>query len=375
MTKEKNVNVTFRILSAIGIVLVVAGHADFQIFDVGGLFPYYSFHVALFLFISGYFYSEDAEEHVGEYIKKKALRLMVPYLVWNLFYGVLAAALRGGGFLIGAEVSLWTLFVEPFLGGHQFGYNFPAWFVPALFLIEVLNIWMRKILSFLRLRNQWLITGLSLLAGMLTVWFAIGGHVWGYYKFPGRILFMFPAWQMGLLYREKLEKWDRLPDGIYFGVLLAVQMVIVSTCGGLAYSTVWCTSFANGPVIPYLTTITGIAFWLRIAKKMTPLWKEGAWMDKIGKNTWAIMMHHAAVFMLVKGVFCLLAEYTSLCADFDKTMYLADIGYLYVPGGIAAFKWIYLIAGLTLPLLAAALEKKVKELLEIKKMVKETAIS
>ena len=40
-------NKEFRILSAIGMILVVAGHLGFNVFDVGGLFPYYSFHVFL----------------------------------------------------------------------------------------------------------------------------------------------------------------------------------------------------------------------------------------------------------------------------------------------------------------------------------------
>ena len=43
-------NKEFRILSAIGIILVVAGHLGYDVFDIGGLFPYYSFHVPLFMF-------------------------------------------------------------------------------------------------------------------------------------------------------------------------------------------------------------------------------------------------------------------------------------------------------------------------------------
>ena len=46
-------NKEFRILSAIGIILVVAGHLGYDVFDIGGLFPYYSFHVFIFLFVSG----------------------------------------------------------------------------------------------------------------------------------------------------------------------------------------------------------------------------------------------------------------------------------------------------------------------------------
>ena len=132
--KEKAINPTFRVLSAIAIVLVVAGHADFGIFDLGGLFPYYSFHVAVFAFISGYFYREQAQEAPFSYLKKKACRLLLPYFGWNLVYGLLVQVLRAKGFNIGSPIGIRTLLIEPFLGGHQFGLNFASWFVPMLFL-------------------------------------------------------------------------------------------------------------------------------------------------------------------------------------------------------------------------------------------------
>ncbi len=49
-------NKEFRILSAIGIILVAAGHLGYNIFEIGELFPYYSFHVFIFLFVSGNFF-------------------------------------------------------------------------------------------------------------------------------------------------------------------------------------------------------------------------------------------------------------------------------------------------------------------------------
>ena len=42
-------NKQFRILSALGIIFVVAGHLGFYVFEFGGLFPHYSFHVFIFL--------------------------------------------------------------------------------------------------------------------------------------------------------------------------------------------------------------------------------------------------------------------------------------------------------------------------------------
>ncbi len=347
--EARRTNATFRILSALAILFVVAGHADYAIFDMGGLFPYYSFHVAVFLFISGYFYEESDQENIGIYIKRKCKRLLLPYFAWNLFYGILAMILRGGGFAIGDAVNLKTLLVDPFLGGHQYGWNFPAWFVPALFVVEVLNVCGRRVLETLHLHKEWLVLSGCLLAGIVTVWLAIGGHVWGYYKFPGRILFMLPVYQMGHFYKKRLEKYDTLPHSIYFGVVLAVQLVITYCCGGLAYSTVWCTSFANGPIVPYLTTITGIAFWLRIAKILSPLLDRMKGVEWLGRNTYAVMMHHIAGFMLLKGICCILSMNTVWCADFDRIAFLTDIGYIYVPGGVQVFKWLYLAAGIGVP--------------------------
>lgn len=344
-------NNTFRIFSAICIILVVAGHADFHIFDLGGLFPYYSFHVMAFLFISGYFYRESAEDSIFSYIKKKFLRLMLPYFLWNLFYGLLASALHHVGFSIGDNLSLKTLFLDPFLGGHQFGYHFASWFVPALFLIEVLNVCMRKILALLHLKKEWLILPASFAAGILTVWFAIGGHVWGYYKFPGRILFMFPIYQLGILYKKKLERYDTLPSRYYFAVLFALQLAIVLNSGGLAYSAVWCTGFVNGPFIPYLTAITGIAFWLKISRILEPLSHRLKGLTFLGASTYAVMMHHILGFMLIKGILCALSSFLPALYDFDRTAFLSDIGYIYLPKGSDAFKWVYLAAGIGFSLL------------------------
>ena len=53
--KMKQRNETFVVLSAIGILLILLGHLDFPLLSMGNLFLYYSFHVMLFAFISGYF--------------------------------------------------------------------------------------------------------------------------------------------------------------------------------------------------------------------------------------------------------------------------------------------------------------------------------
>ena len=110
---EKKIDPSFRILSALAIILVVAGHADFGVFDIAGLFPYYSFHVAVFVFISGYFYKEENETNIFSYIKRKAIHLLLPYYGWNLFYGLLTTIMRTKGFTIGNPMTFYNFLLEP----------------------------------------------------------------------------------------------------------------------------------------------------------------------------------------------------------------------------------------------------------------------
>lgn len=349
-TKEKEYNMTFGILSGIAVIMIVAGHAGCDVLTVGGLFPYYSFHVPLFMFISGYFYRDESEEKPLAYCQKKIRRLLVPYFIWNVVYGIVACLLRLAGFTMGEGIGIRTLFIEPFVSGYQFIYNYAAWFVPVLFLIEMMNLFMRLILKKLHLCHEWLILTGSLIVGMAVVWLAIGGHVWGLYKMPGRILFLYPCFQMGCFYRKKLERHDTLKNLPYFAIVITLQLLLTLCCNGLAYSSVWCTGFANGPVIPYVTTVSGIAFWLRIARIIAPICAGNKYVRYLCKNTYAVMMHHVMAFMGVKMVIALFAAYTPWCADFDVGQYLSNIDYYYLVRGMEQFRFVYLAAGVALPL-------------------------
>lgn len=353
MKEQKKYNTTFGILAALAMVMIVAGHADCRILTVGELFPYYSFHVPLFMFISGYFYREEEEQTPLVYIGKKVRRLLVPYFFWNLLYGILAFLLRTkGGFSLGGELSLWNLLAEPFVSGYQFLYNYASWFVPVLFLIEMMNLGMRLVLKRLHLCREGLILVGTLAVGMAVVQLAIGGHVWGWYKMPGKLLFLFPCYQMGQFYYRRLEKHDTLGNLPYFAVVIGVQLLLTFTCNGLAYSSVWCTGFANGPVIPYVTAVTGIAFWLRVARILTPSFERCEMVMYLGKNTYCIMMHHVLAFGIVKMVLAQLAHYAGWFPDFDWGQYYGNIDYFYLPRGAESFKMVYLLAGVLLPLLA-----------------------
>ncbi len=368
MTNKRND--TFVILSAIGILLIMLGHLDFPILTMGSLFPYYSFHVMLFPFISGYFYKPAEVAHIGAYLKRKALHLLLPYCIWNIIYGLLATILHNFGMAIGEDISLYNLTIAPFLSGHQFMYQAASWFVPALFLLELCNVFGRKVLSLLRIRNEYIIMALYLLVGLAAIFLAKRGSVYDYYKLPARIMLLAPCFQFGHLYKEKLESKDTLPSSVYFPILLLFQFIIVMTTSGrIAFSAVWVTGFAGSIILPYLTTFTGIALWLRIAKELTPILKENQFTQYLGTHTFSVMMHHLLGFFLVNCAFCSLFKLASSnsvsvlgewFAGFDMALFTTDIYYTFLPAGMDTIKWLYLAAGLAISLGIAKISDMIK---------------
>ncbi|MBP9995721.1 MAG: acyltransferase family protein [Lachnospiraceae bacterium] len=358
---KKKRNLEFTILGAIGMLLVIMGHLDYGILTIGGLFPYYSFHVLIFPFISGYFYKPEYEKDIRGFIKHKATTLLFPYFIWNIIYGTITLLLHCVGISIGADMTPWNLFVEPFIGGHQFMYNAPAWFVPALFLLETCNVIGRKLLNLIKIKNEWILAAFYLLIGCFAVYMAMRGSVYGYYKIPGRIMVMAPALALGRLYKCKLEKWDTVPSIILIPLLCIMNAILGHTHGGLAYSVVWVTGFANTPLTPFITMLTGIWFWLRISKLLARFVTKNRaiyrFVNYFGSNTFSVMMHQLIAFMLVKGVFCLLYLSGVACSDFDMELFGLDVYYTYVPGGHNAYKLIYLAVGIVIPLCIARLNE------------------
>ena len=209
-------------------------------------------------------------------------------------------------------------------------------------------------MSLIKIRNEYVIMILYLLVGLMAVYLAKRGSVYDYYKLPGRIMFLAPAFQFGRLYKEKLESKDTLSSPIYFGIILLLQLVITMTSyGQTAFSAVWVTGFAHSIFLPYITTFTGIAFWLRIAKELTPILAKNRFVQYLGTHTFSVMMHHLMGFFLLNCAFSGLAKLSGSSSvlkewfsGFDMAMFTSDIYYVYLPNGMGEAKWLYLAVGL-----------------------------
>lgn len=372
-------NITFSVLSAIGIILILLGHLDFDVLTFGGLFPYYSYHVMIFVFIAGYFQKDEDARNIMAFIKRKCQKLLIPYMIWNIIYGIICNFLKYFGFNLGDNITFYNLFLSPFMNGHQFGLNSPAWFVPALIVLETCDILIRalydKIFALISLHisdktadkitklKETIFMLVYLSVGIIVVYLAKRGSVYDLYKFPGRIMLMAPSLQFGRLYKRNLEKYDNLPSVLYFPIIFVINLILTYMYVGLAYSTVWVTGFSGSFITPFITMFTGIALWLRVAKIITKLISKDTITHKlivaIGDNTFGIMMNHLLVFLMIKSVFFFIIYFFHINSSFDVTAFENDIYYTFVPDGIVSFKWIYIMLGILIPTSCSIFRKNI----------------
>ncbi len=355
----KKVNYTFKFLYAIGIILVVAGHcqnAGFSLFYE--YFPIYTFHMGLFMFVSGYFYKAQNENNVKSYIIGKIKHLLVPLYLWNIFYAFVVEILQEYGFIIGGHVKFYTLVIEPLWSGHQFEYNLAGWFVIPLFMIQVYNICIRKFFAKFKLK-EWMYFCLNFSLGIIGIALSSKGDNYHWWFLLTRMLTLLPYYSLGILYK-KYEKFDHVNSLVYFSVIFIIALGFIYKYGAMPTSLhSWC-QFSHGCVVPFLVGILGIAFWLRVAKILTPITARNKYIDLIADNTYVIMINHLLGFMILKTIYACIHKYTSFAVGFDMNLYKSNIWYFYIPHNLNQFLILYLLFGIAFSLCMAFIIAKMK---------------
>ncbi|MBR3825869.1 MAG: acyltransferase family protein [Lachnospiraceae bacterium] len=123
----------------IGMVLVVLGHIEYL--GAGWLRYVTAFHMPLFFFVSGILICKKKEEEkpFAGLIKKKLVSIMVPYVIFSLLSFLIESSRIWVKGLDEWNVVLRQLFQSCCLQGVS-----TLWFLPALFMGEVIFIGIRK---------------------------------------------------------------------------------------------------------------------------------------------------------------------------------------------------------------------------------------
>lgn len=359
-TTSSKTNKQFMILSALGIIFVVGAHAWSGLGIMTSVFPYNSFFMPMFCFISGYFFTPEKTTDLPRYILRKAHTLLIPFFIWNLFYGILTSVLRSTHLITyGSSLSFKTLFIRPFLDCGMFELNSPSWFVPTLFLVILSYSFIHKCLT--RFWNPYIMTILFVTFGTLCVFLSRNGYNHSHMLILLKTGFFLQFYHIGNFFRTHIEEHFHYPLFTILSAMFINIILIYITNDQIYFNDLTTMSgfLTDYSWLPLLTSITGICFWLTISKLLVPAIGNYPIVNYISENTFTIMMHHIFFFNIYNLLLAVLAKSSILNIPFDFHAFQNTAWYRFEP--YPACRIVYVIFGLAGPLLCKYLFKLLKK--------------
>ena len=210
----------FDIAKAFAAYLVVLGHMLGQIAGKNTYLISYC-HMPVFFWISGYFLNRtlnyDSRGGYQRLIAKKIYRLLVPYLVWSAISLAANLIMRR---MLGGELTalqIWDEFVAIFI------YTRSVWFLPAIFVSEVLCI------------AVWSVTGEKKCIGyvlLALVWFAVTFVSADGFTLIYKFQWLFPFLLLGMICREYEDRKNgaakKMQSAMQFAGFLYVPLALLT---------------------------------------------------------------------------------------------------------------------------------------------------
>lgn len=289
------------VLKALAIMIIVSGHLEFSLIP---MFPPYSFHLALFFFISGYLFKEKYLESVQEFIVKKVKSLLVPYYLYIAFYLVVTIIIANlTGKFWGMPITFKNYLLTPFINGHQLDLACPLWFVTQLFMTMVCFLFVFRKLKELK-DNKWLHFCVFLLLALISMPLA-AYRTDGVVLIAVKTLFSMFFVYLGFFYKNNVEgKYNIFSTKVLFAVV-ALQSLLWLTnkdytpADGIGLSYILSWGEFDSFIVPILTSLTGIWVSLFIVEILYPYIKDNKFIYHMGQNTYHIMANHLFIFYLI----------------------------------------------------------------------------
>lgn len=271
-------------LRAVGIILVIIGHNDTLLTKY-----IYSFHMPLFLFLSGMLFNDKKWSSLNNYIEHKVKTLLIPYLILSLILYVIWIPLD----LIQGKFINNTILIKNFIGifysqgVHEYmTWGVPMWFLTMLFVVNILFF----------IINKYFKTYI----GYVIIILSIIGYLFTYIdmRLPWSInvaLVGIVFYAIGFLLRDKIQSYVFNKKSYIIVCSLFLISIICSTLNKRVdmYSSIY-----NNYFLFYLGAISGI-FYIVLLVKMLP---KNKIMTFIGVNTIYLLAFHIRALEVIKFI-------------------------------------------------------------------------
>ena len=300
-TEIKPRNQTFQFLKALLIIMVVDDHCGQKLGLMTSIFPYNSFYMPMFMFVSGYFFKETNTFWTNT--KRATKKVLIPYLLWSFVGWGIAFGLTFAGLNWCSEITInkWIelLFLNPLVT-----INGPMWYAITYFwvfiLYSLINVVVKGRNSILKesvIFASMLSIGATILFLCRNGWLGYNYTFLNYRLFIARTLFYLPFFHFGYMFHRFIERiFDKSPK-LLWGVAIACvsinlvislvfgsnNMVFVSSAGMSSFKSDW---------LPFVTSITGILFWYSIMRALSNTVGRIGLINVIADNTFTIMAIH-----------------------------------------------------------------------------------
>ena len=371
-TKPQGFNTTMLLMQCIGIIAVVFGHADIGGDDIPNLlnfaFPYYSWHMPFFVFISGYFFNRTKTFY--KYIGGKLKTHLLPAFIVNLVSGVFSYLLKAYEITnYGQDITLKSLFVTPFTTGYQFYINVSLWFVFALVVIEIVACLMDRLARGKGDVVFLIVTFFASLYCSFKTYYDFDGTRGEYYNAVLRFGFLMFFFWLGVCYRKygekALKKFINYKTSIVIFIVQALILELTNSYINVNVRDMRLTSISvpNGFWVAVVSPIVATVFFLGVCYSLAPYLKTSKPLIAFGRGTKYVMYYHQLIFVLFSLLFGVLKKLNLFVLDgflFEKMK-----NSNYYTGGNLAVTCVIAVLALILPVVVCRFIDKQKLYLRV----------
>ncbi|MBQ6661799.1 MAG: acyltransferase [Lachnospiraceae bacterium] len=376
-------NKKFMLLSAIGIFMVV-DHHTFTAFNVlGDFLPYNSFFMPMFVFISGYFNKVDGSTNLWAYLYKKVKTLLLPYAGLSLtVFGLqqLVNYIKLGGKTDALPDGYLTYVLKRVVTTGSYGaIAEPMWFVIALFATLTVYAVLKKLLCKAKLWNSYVMLVLFCGLHLFVIYLAKNTAFESLENWlvPLKCLFFLPFLELGIIYKEHLEKKHTAMSGtskiavmFFLLILNAVRTSYMPMPYDIAFDSIDVLGGFTSPYIvtPMVSSLIGILFWLTLTELVGKQVSESRFVNFMSCNTFWIMGLHITFYNILNCVLMAIDKSIVRLPHFDAEAFQETEWYFWELGG--NIKILYVVVGVLGPLglkwlydrLCTAADRKIKSI-------------
>lgn len=273
-----------------GIFLIVFGHMSLYSENLKWLNTYvYSFHVPLFFVLSGYLFDKYKDYSFLNFLKKKATTILIPYFVFSILFLIIYLAL-GASVAESLNKQMSSSLSSLFLGilyatGDKLPQNAPLWFLPCLFVVEILYFLISKVCK----NNKTAITVICIILCLLFL----------YIKLPLLPWSLNSAFIMLLYFNLGNLKIPNIKNNMYNIILIVILLIagfLLQLQNKINVSVM--TNCYGNQIIFLSSSFLSIMGYYLLFKSLPVV---GNWISKlagIGKNTLGILIFHKLFVIL-----------------------------------------------------------------------------